>query len=429
MCLKFFFNSKLLLNDNSPPKLNQSKQTGGGEYRKLNTYFKSIGIHHRLICPQKHEQNGTVEHRHRHMVEIGLTLLGQCKALLKFWRYAFESAVYLINRMPTAVLNGCTPFERLFKSSPDYNFLHTFGCLCFPLLLPYNRHKLDFCSSPCVFLGYSSSHLGYRCFDFSLSRMYIARHVKFHENTFPFACSEQTTTLPSPTLKITLPTLTVFPTSLPSPSNPSLSPSPAHDHRVIASLSSPCPVSNSPSTLSPFYSATNHSPSIVYVPSGTVIPVSTDPSLIVAPSQPPCHPTSGPSSGSSPGLDLVVDLSNFDLPQVSHSSSTLPVASSRSHHMTLRPRQPKQANLTVSQSTAAVCATSPDREPLMFKEASQYSAWQQAMQEEIQALQSNGTWTLVPYCSSMNVIDSRWVYKIKRRADGSIDRHKARLVA
>jgi len=76
--------------------------------------------------------------------------------------------------MPTVVLNGCTPFERLFKSSPDYSFLRIFGRLCFPLLRPYNQHKLDFRSSPCVFLCYSSTHLGYRCFDLSSSRMYIA---------------------------------------------------------------------------------------------------------------------------------------------------------------------------------------------------------------------------------------------------------------
>ena len=184
----------------------------------------------------------------------------------------------------------------------------------FPLLRPYNRHKLDFRSSPCVFLGYSSSHLGYHCFDLSSSRMYIARYVKFHENTFSFACSEQTTTLPSSTLQTTLPTLTDLPTSFPSPSTPSLSPSLAPDHRVISSPSSPCPMSNSPSTLLPLYSATDHSPSMVSVSSGIVIPVSADSSHIVAPSHPSGYPTSGPSSGSSPGLHLVVDLSNFDLP-------------------------------------------------------------------------------------------------------------------
>ena len=96
--------------------------------------------------------------------------------------------------------------------------------------------------------------------------------------------------------------------------------------------------------------------------------------------------------------------------------------------MTLHPRQPKQAYLSVSQSPATVISSSSEHEPLTYKDASQHSGWQQAMQDEIRALQSNGTWTLVPYCSLMNVVGSRWVYKIKRQVDGSIDRYKARLV-
>src|SRR5579883_2646012 len=41
----------------------------------------------------------------------------------------------------------------------------------------------------------------------------------------------------------------------------------------------------------------------------------------------------------------------------------------------------------------------------------------------------NGTWHLVPPQKGINIINSKWVYKIKRKADGSIDRYKARLVA
>ena len=203
--------------------------------------------------------------------------------------------------MPTTVLNGCTPFECLFKSSPDYSFLCTFGCLCFPLLRPYNRHKLDFRSTPCVFLGYSSSHLGYRCFDLSTSRMYIAQHVKFHENTFPFACNEQTTSLPSSSLQIALPALTLFPIPMTTPSTPSLPLSPTPTYRVVAS----------PSSL--FYYATDHSPSMVSISLGMVIPLLANSSPVVSPSRPPSSPTSSPSSGFSPGLQLVMDLSNFDL--------------------------------------------------------------------------------------------------------------------
>jgi hypothetical protein len=51
------------------------------------------------------------------------------------------------------------------------------------------------------------------------------------------------------------------------------------------------------------------------------------------------------------------------------------------------------------------------------------------MTHEFNALLSNGTWTLCPRPLNRHVIQNRWVYKIKQRADGSIDRFKARLVA
>ena len=50
------------------------------------------------------------------------------------------------------------------------------------------------------------------------------------------------------------------------------------------------------------------------------------------------------------------------------------------------------------------------------------------MYEEIRALHYSGTCTLVPFHSSMNVVDSRWVYKIKKQVDGSVGRYKTWLV-
>ena len=92
--------------------------------------------------------------------------------------------------MPTIVLQNQSPFECLFNRTRDYDFLRTFGCLCFSYLHPYHARKLDFRSSPCVFLGYSSSRLGNRCLDLASQRIYISCHVHLHENVFPFANSE-----------------------------------------------------------------------------------------------------------------------------------------------------------------------------------------------------------------------------------------------
>jgi hypothetical protein len=51
------------------------------------------------------------------------------------------------------------------------------------------------------------------------------------------------------------------------------------------------------------------------------------------------------------------------------------------------------------------------------------------MQSEFSALMRNKMWHLVPPASGHNLIDYKWVYKIKRKSDGSIDYYKARLVA
>ncbi|KAM1416460.1 hypothetical protein ACFX2I_008006 [Malus domestica] len=51
------------------------------------------------------------------------------------------------------------------------------------------------------------------------------------------------------------------------------------------------------------------------------------------------------------------------------------------------------------------------------------------MTDEYQALQSTGTWELVPSHPSYNLVGCKWVFKIKHKADGSIERYNARLVA
>jgi len=132
-------------------------------------------------------------------VETRLTLLEQCKTPLRFWNYAFETLVYLINHMPTLILTNKSPFDCLFQRSLDYYFLRTFGCLYFSFMRPYHNHKLDFHSSPCVFFSYSLSHLSYRCFDIASQCIYISRHVRFHEHVFPFDRSKHIAQSSSPT--------------------------------------------------------------------------------------------------------------------------------------------------------------------------------------------------------------------------------------
>jgi len=74
-------------------------------------------------------------------------------------------------------------------------------------------------------------------------------------------------------------------------------------------------------------------------------------------------------------------------------------------------------------------ADSVTTEPVSVEAALHDPKWIEAMDVEHQALLKNHTWQLVPRPKGKNIIGSKWVYKIKRKADGSIDRYKARLVA
>jgi histone deacetylase 1/2 len=68
-------------------------------------------------------------------------------------------------------------------------------------------------------------------------------------------------------------------------------------------------------------------------------------------------------------------------------------------------------------------------EPPDFRLALSSPHWRTTMEDEYSALQKNQTWRLVPPRKGVNIIDCKWVFKIKRKPNGSIDRYKARLVA
>jgi len=63
----------------------------------LNNFFINNGIFHRLTCPHTSQQNGLAERKHRHIMEMGLTLLAQSGLSKKFWVDAFLTAIYIIN--------------------------------------------------------------------------------------------------------------------------------------------------------------------------------------------------------------------------------------------------------------------------------------------------------------------------------------------
>ncbi|GJX13011.1 putative RNA-directed DNA polymerase [Tanacetum coccineum] len=123
---------------------------------------------------------------------------------------------------------------------------------------------MDFCSTPCVFLGYSPSHHGYRCLDISTERLYIARHVRFNEAQLPFKIPKTT----SPSTSKTSPYY--------SPESPYIIPT--TDHPSPSSPYSPILSPSSVSHLSPTSQTSPDLPNVTISPySTTSIPTSLPP--------------------------------------------------------------------------------------------------------------------------------------------------------
>ncbi|XP_074305493.1 uncharacterized protein LOC141640708 [Silene latifolia] len=133
--------------------------------------------------PQK---NARVECKHRHILNVARALRFQSSLPTDFWGECVLTAAHLINRTPTRVLEGKTPFELLFGKPANLNLLRTFGCLAYAK--NFNPiDKFDSRSRKCVFLGYPFGKKGWHLYDLETGSYFQSRDVSFIENNFPYA--------------------------------------------------------------------------------------------------------------------------------------------------------------------------------------------------------------------------------------------------
>ena len=110
-------------------------------------------------------QNGVVEGKNRHLLETAHGLLFRMDVPKHFWADAVSTACFLINRMPSSVLNWATSYHQLFPNYPLFPIEpKVFGCICLILDVHPQVSKLDPKSFKCIFLGYSRVQKGYRCY-------------------------------------------------------------------------------------------------------------------------------------------------------------------------------------------------------------------------------------------------------------------------
>ncbi|WVZ23541.1 hypothetical protein V8G54_002085 [Vigna mungo] len=343
---------------------------------------------------------------------------------IDFWGECILTAGYLINRTPSEVLNGNTPFEMLYGVPPSLQHLRGFRCLCY--VHNKGRHGDKFApkSKRCIFLGYPYGKKGWKVFDLETKESFVSRDVHFVEHEFPLTqpCAPQqngvrcdspyTATLPNcegeemphstanhnvdhdGTLKVrgggadctnTTPVVNDV-SAMPSSSNLECITTPPVDHEIqtVPLLSHSQDISApADERLGRGYRLKKTSLCLRDYVTNTIHVLSPSARL----------PSLSSSSGTPYPITQYVNCHNFSL----------------AHRVFL-------------------AALAQETEPVTFKEAMKDLRWHKAMQDEIHALEDNQTWTLVSLPTGKKALGSKWVYKIKRKSDGTIERFKACLV-
>jgi hypothetical protein len=216
------------------------------------------------------------------------------------------------------------------------------------------------------------------------NKVYLSRHVIFNEDFFP--AKDQTTSQLSSRIGAQGDAPFILPVAVPFTNAPCMQP-----------VSSPSTITNphsAPLTLS------HDIDTFLDTISNSII-ATTSHDAPSAPSQP---------TNSSHTLDIQPNASTSNHPMVT-----------RSRTGSLKPKT--FADYQLHHTTQS------ENEPVSYSKAALDPRWREAMKLEYDALMSNGTWTLCSRPPHHNIIRNKWVYKIKCKADGSIERFKARLVA
>ena len=331
--------------------------------------FHSLGIIHQTSCVDTPEQNGRVERRHRNHLEMARALKLQAGVPDQLWGDCVLAAAHITNRLPTPTLKNKSPYEVLTNTKPNYDLLKTFGCFVIAYNPAKTCDKFAMRGVPCIFLGYPSTQKGYRLFNLLNNTTFVTRHTKFFEHLFPYQVFKNK--------------------SQPITQNTHENSRQWYETEADTNLSTP-----------------HHQ--TVSDPPDTDVDNLNDP-LDIEPSSPP------PAVRRSDRIHKPPTWLGEYHTNLAHSN----------------PPKPAQKIFTLPTSSTFWCFSAnltKHTDHLYFKQAVKDPNWVTAMNKELDALELNDTWDITPLPVGKKAIWCKWIYKHKYNPDGTLARHKSRLV-
>ena len=185
------FHKMICTQFNTVVKIVRSDKGGEYIYGGLSHYFSEHGMIHQTSCTNTPQQYGVAERKNRHLLELARSIMFSMQVPKTYWGEAVLTAAYLINRLPTRVLGKKSPVELLTQSFSLFPIPpKVFGCVCFVHNHSPVRKKLDPRAIKCVFLGYSPTQKGYKCYHPPSRKWYVSMDVTFDEHSSYFQPSQ-----------------------------------------------------------------------------------------------------------------------------------------------------------------------------------------------------------------------------------------------
>ncbi len=155
----------------------------GGEYLsdEFRGYLKDNGILSQLTPPGTPQLNGVSERRNRTLLDMVRSMINMADLPVSFWGYALETAVYLLNRVPTKSVPK-TPYELWTNKRPSVRHLKIWGCPAHVRKQKFT--KLESRTERCLFVGYPKDTMGYYFYNPNEQKVFISRDAVFLEEDF-----------------------------------------------------------------------------------------------------------------------------------------------------------------------------------------------------------------------------------------------------